>query len=88
VNFLAQRRHLDRPRLQPLIHILVQHFVARHILPASALNFKCSHHFMSRFLHRANLSFRKTRPTKPPMIDDEAGANFYSNHGMNYPTRS
>jgi hypothetical protein len=50
VNFLAQERHLDRPTLQPLIHILVHDFVARHILPASALNFKCSYHFMSRFL--------------------------------------
>jgi hypothetical protein len=32
VKFLAQGRHLDRPRLQQLIHILVHDFVARHIL--------------------------------------------------------
>jgi hypothetical protein len=76
VNFLAQERRLDCPRLQPPIHILVHDFVAWHILPASALNFKCSYHFMSRFLDRANLSFRKTHPTKLPTIDDEACANF------------
>jgi hypothetical protein len=31
---------------------------------------------MSRFLDRANLSFRKTRPTKGPTIDDEACVHF------------
>jgi hypothetical protein len=70
-DFLAQGRHLDRPRLQQLIHIRVHDFVARNSLPASELNFKCSYDFMSRFLERANLSFRKTRPTKRPTIDDE-----------------
>jgi hypothetical protein len=76
VNFLAQGRPLDHPRLQPLIHILVHHFVAGRNLSAGWLNFKCSYDFMSRFLVRANLSFRKTRPTKRATIDDEACAHF------------
>jgi hypothetical protein len=34
------------------------------------------HQFTSRFLDRANLSFRKMRRTKRPVIDDEACAHF------------
>jgi hypothetical protein len=75
MNFLAQGRRLDRPRLQLLIHILVHDFVTWHILPASAPSFRCSYHFMSRVLDRANLSFEKMRPAKRPTIDDEACAH-------------
>jgi hypothetical protein len=41
-----------------------------------ALGFKYPCHFMSRFLDRVNLSFRKTRPAKWLMIRNEAGGHF------------
>jgi hypothetical protein len=76
INFLTQGRYIDCPRLQSLILILLHDFVVWDIFPESVLNFECSYHFMSHFLDRANVSFRKTPSTKRPTINDEACGHF------------
>jgi hypothetical protein len=77
MNCLAQGRPIDRPRLQPLIPIRVEAFVLRDILPARFLNFTCFYRFISGFLDRVNLSFRKTRVTNRPMINDRDCLHFH-----------
>jgi hypothetical protein len=72
MNFQIQRKSINHPRLLPFVFMLVHDFVTGGILPAKALTLQCSSHFASCVLHRANLSFRKTRPTKRAMISDEA----------------
>jgi hypothetical protein len=50
--------------------MLVQDLVAQRMLDDSLLNFKCPDHFLSRFLSRVGLSFRRARPTRRSVIDD------------------
>jgi hypothetical protein len=74
--FVSLGRPLDRPIIRLLILTIVQDFVTESILPDTALNFKCSYHFMSRFLNRVNLSSRKARAAGRPKIDDGECAEF------------
>jgi hypothetical protein len=50
--------------------------VAEGFLDDSALNFKCSNHFLSAFLRRQNLSFRRARSARRPPFDDQECAMF------------
>jgi hypothetical protein len=76
INFISLGRPLDRPLLRPLILTMIQDFVAEGILGDDALNFKCSYHYMSRFLNRVNLSSRKVRAARRPEINDDECAEF------------
>jgi hypothetical protein len=84
INFAWVGRLFDRPVLRPLLLILVQDFVAEGVLPPSALNFKCSYHFMSRFLNRAGLSSWKARTARRPEIDDGECAEFLAKMAAAY----
>jgi hypothetical protein len=69
-NFVEAGRSLTRTTLQPLVLMLAHDLVAEGVLDDSALNFKCSRHFLSRFLTRVGLSFRRAHPARRPVIDD------------------
>jgi hypothetical protein len=49
------------------------------MLESQALDFKGSHHFMSIFLKRVGLSFRRARDEWPAIFDDEECAHFMAN---------
>jgi hypothetical protein len=78
INFVQPGRSLTRATLRPLILLLIQDLVAQTILPSSCLNFTCSYHFLSRFLRRVGLSFRKARAERRPAISDAECAVFMS----------
>jgi hypothetical protein len=59
--------------------MLVQDLIAQQILDENLLNFKCSARFMSNFIRRMGLSFRKARPQRRPAIDDNECAQFLAN---------
>jgi hypothetical protein len=56
--------------------MLVQSLVAENVLGENDLNFCCSYHFLSRFLQRVGLSFRRARLQRRPAIDDQECALF------------
>jgi hypothetical protein len=70
VNFVSLGRSLTRLVLKTLILMLVQGLIAQEILDESILNFKCFAHFMSNFIRRMGLGFRKAHPERRPVIDD------------------
>jgi hypothetical protein len=70
-NFIAIGRDLPSTTLRQTLVFLVQGFVAEGTLPESALNFKCSNKYASRFLKRTGLSFRRGRPCRRPELDDD-----------------
>jgi hypothetical protein len=76
IHFLSLGRPPDRPIIKPLILAPFQDFVTEGILLDTALNFKCSSHFMSRFLNRVNLNSWKARAARGPEIDDGECAEF------------
>jgi hypothetical protein len=76
INFVQLGRSLTRATLQPLILVLVQDLIAESVLDQSFLNFKCSRHFLSRFLPRVGLSFRRARAARRPVIDDQECLRF------------
>jgi hypothetical protein len=63
INFVPPGRPIHQPILKPLILTLVQ-------------DFKCSSHFMSRFLNQVNLNSRKTQAARRPEIDDKECVEF------------
>jgi hypothetical protein len=50
--------------------MFVQDLVTEDVLEESALHSKCFCHFLSRFLARVGLSFRRAHPARRPTIDD------------------
>lgn len=78
INLIQEDRPLMRTTLQPLILMLVQGLIAEKVLDESHLAFKCSSHFLSRFMRRLGLSFRRARPERRPPIDDAECAHFLS----------
>jgi hypothetical protein len=76
INFIEPSRSLTRTTLSPVILALVHDFIAEKVLDDSFLNFKCSRHFLSRFLSRVELSFLKARTARKPVIRDEACVHF------------
>jgi hypothetical protein len=76
INFVEPGRSLTRATLRPLMLLLVQDLVARSVLPEICLNFQCSYHFLSRFLRRVGLSFRRARAERRPAVNDEECALF------------
>jgi transposase len=78
INFISEGRPLTRTTLQPLVLMLVQDLVVQNVLDERHLAFKCSSHFLSRFLKRVGLSFRRARPERRPPIDDAECALFLS----------
>jgi hypothetical protein len=64
INFVELGRPLTRATLQSLILILVQDLVAQGILNDAFLHFKCSGHFLSRFLDRTRFTFPRARPER------------------------
>jgi hypothetical protein len=61
-NFVAFGRGLDRPTLKSIVLMLIHSMVAEGFLDDTALNCKCSNHFLSAFLRKQNLSFRGRKP--------------------------
>jgi hypothetical protein len=53
---------LDRPTLKSVVLMFIHLMVGEGFLDDSVLNFKCSNHFLSAFLQRQNLSFRRVTP--------------------------
>jgi hypothetical protein len=76
VTFVEPGRPLTRPTLKPLVLMFVQSLVAENVLTEDFLNFSCSYHFLSRFLQRVGLSFRRARPERRPSVDDQECAHF------------
>jgi hypothetical protein len=75
-NFVEPGRSLTRTTLHPLILALVHDLIPEHVLDDSFLNFKSFGHFLSRFMPRAGLSFRKARAARRPAIDHEECMRF------------
>jgi hypothetical protein len=63
-TFVALWRGLDRLTLKSIVLMLIHLMVAEGFLDDTVLSFKCSNHFLSAFLRRQNLSFRKARPAR------------------------
>jgi transposase len=78
-HFVSEGRALTRPTLQPLLLLLVQDLVVEGVLEPRALDFKSSYHFMSNFLRRVGLSFRRARAQRRPVLDEEECAHFMAN---------
>jgi hypothetical protein len=76
INFAELGRPPTRATLQPLILILVQDLMVQGILNDAFLNLICPGYFLSWFLDRIGLNFRRARPARRPMINDEECAHF------------
>jgi hypothetical protein len=77
--FVSQGCALMRPTLRPLLLLLVQGLAAEWVLELQALDFKGLYHFMSTFLKRVDLSFRRARAQWLPILGDEECAHFMAN---------
>jgi hypothetical protein len=56
--------------------MFIHSMVVEGFLDDTALDFKFSNYFLSAFLRRQNLSFRRVRATRRPQIDDQERATF------------
>jgi hypothetical protein len=65
-NFMPLGHGLDRPTVKSVALMLIHSMVAEGFLNYTALNFKCSNHFLSSFLLRQNLSFQMARAARRP----------------------
>jgi transposase len=70
-TFISQGRDLSVNALRQQILMLVHDLVSTGKLPESKLHFKCSTTYMTRFLRRNGLSFRRGRPSRRPALDDD-----------------
>jgi hypothetical protein len=58
INFVPEDTRVTRTTLQLLILMLLQDMIAQNVFDERHLAFKCSSHFLSRFLKRVGFSFR------------------------------
>jgi hypothetical protein len=70
LHFASQERALTQPTLRPLLLLIVQDLLAEGVLEAQVLNVKGLRHFMSNFLKRVGLIFRRARDRRRPILDD------------------
>jgi hypothetical protein len=75
-NFVALGLGFDRLILKSIVLMFIHSMVAEGFLDDTALNFRCSNYFLSAFLRRQNLSFRRVRTARRPQIDDQECATF------------
>jgi hypothetical protein len=79
LQFVSQGRALTRSTLRPLFLLLVQDLAAEGVLEFQAPDFKGSYHFMSNFLKKIGLGFRRAGAQRRPILDDEECAYFMAN---------
>jgi hypothetical protein len=77
--FVSQGRALTRPTLRLLLLLPVQDLVAEGVLESQGLDFKRPYHFVSNFLKRVDLGFRRARARRWPIFDDEECTHFMAN---------